>query len=284
MKLLKMALIASSVLLLTACDKPASQANDTPLLRVGTSPDGYPHYFVENGQAKGFSVDILNAVADKIHYKIQWVTSDWVGVLGSLETGKVDTVGNFADTPERRQKYDFSAPYYYSAAQLAVSKTNTTIHGLQDMKGKTVAADLGSNYANVLKEYDPQHQIKLVNFESQDVVLNAVAQGKVDAYVSGQVILLGRIKYRNIPLKVVGEPFGVKQVALPFRKDARGEELRKKVDVALEQLRADGTLSKISEKWFDRDLSVKPATQPNATLANATSAPPAAANNANAKG
>ncbi len=57
MKLLKMALIASSVLLLTACDKPASQADadDTPLLRVGTSPDGYPHYFVENGQVKALA-------------------------------------------------------------------------------------------------------------------------------------------------------------------------------------------------------------------------------------
>ncbi|WP_369790831.1 amino acid ABC transporter substrate-binding protein [Rouxiella sp. WC2420] len=272
MKLLKMAIIASSVLLLNACDKPASQAevDNTPVLRVGTSPDGYPHYFVENGQVKGFSVDILNAIGDKIHYKIQWVTSDWVGVLGSLETGKVDTVGNFADTPERRQKYDFSNPYYYSAAQLAVSINNKTIHGLQDMKGKTVAADLGSNYANVLKEYDPQNQIKLVNFEGQDVVLNAVAQGKVDAYVSGQVILLGRIKHSHLPLKVVGEPFGVKQVALPFRKDPRGEALRKKVDVALEQLRADGTLSKISEKWFDRDLSVKPS---NSSAPPATTAP-----------
>jgi len=89
-----------------------------------------------------------------------------------------------------------------------------------------------------------------------DVVVNSVAQGKVDAYVSGQVILLGQIKRKNLPLKVVGEPFGLKQVALPFRKDARGEALKQKVDVALGELRADGTLKKISEKWFDRDLSV----------------------------
>ena len=261
MKLLNLALVACSILLLNACDKPATQADDKPVLRVGATPDGYPHYFSENGTVKGFSVDILNAVAEKINFKVQWVTSDWVGVLGSLETGKIDTVGNFADTPERRLKYDFSVPYYYSAAQLAVSKNNDSIHGLQDMKGKTVAADLGSNYAKVLKEFDPQNQIKLVTFEGQDVIFNAVAQGKIDALVSGQVILLGQIKRKNLPLKVVGQPFGVKQVALPFRKDARGEDLRKKVDVALEQLRADGTLRKISEKWFDQDLSVKPATQ-----------------------
>ncbi|QOI55048.1 amino acid ABC transporter substrate-binding protein [Rouxiella badensis] len=263
MRLLTLALLACSILTLNGCDKSSGQADDPPVLRVGTSPDGYPHYFIENGIAKGFSVDILNAVADKIHYKIQWVTSDWVGVLGSLETGKVDTVGNFADTPERRQKYDFSVPYYYSAAQLAVSKNNQSIHGLEDMKGRTVAADLGSNYAKVLKEFDPQNQINLVTFEGQDVIFNAVAQGKVDAYVSGQVILLGQIKHKHLPLKVVGVPFGVKQVALPFKKNARGEDLRKKVNLALEQLRADGTLKKISEKWFDTDLSINPTATPS---------------------
>ncbi|MEG3133815.1 transporter substrate-binding domain-containing protein [Rouxiella sp. T17] len=261
MKACKLALVACSVLLLNACDKPAAQVDETPILRVGVTPDGYPHFFKDKDENKGFSVDILNAMAEKMHYKIQWVTSDWVGALGSLETGKVDTVGNFADTPERRKKYDFTTPYYYSAAQLAVSVNNTTIHGLPDMKGKTVAASLGSNFANTLKENDPQNQIKLVRFEGEDVIYNAVVQGKVDAFVSGQVILLGQIKHKHLPLKVVGQPFGVKPVALPFRKDARGEALRKKSDAALQQLREDGTLKKISEKWFEYDLSTDPDAQ-----------------------
>ena len=256
MKGYKIALLAGALAVLSGCDKAADSAAEQPVLRVGATPDGYPHYFVEGKQVKGFSAEILMAVADKIHYKIEWVTSDWVGVLGSLETGKVDTVGNFADTPQRREKYDFSVPYYYSAAALAVSFNNTTVHGLKDLAGKTVAADLGSNYANVLKEFDPENKIRLVTFDGSDVVINSVAQGKVDAYVSGEVLLLGRIKHRNLPLKVVGETFGEKTVALPFRKDQRGETLRKKVDVAIEQLRADGTLKKISEKWFERDLTV----------------------------
>ncbi|CAH0294498.1 amino acid ABC transporter substrate-binding protein [Erwinia aphidicola] len=256
MKLVKLALIACALPLLYGCDKPADSSSDQPVLRVGATPDGYPHYFVENKVIKGFSADILQAVADKIHYKIEWVTSDWVGVLGSLETGKVDTVGNFADTPERRKKYDYSVPYYYSAAALAVSENNHTIHGLNDMAGKSVAAELGSNYAKVLKEFDPQNKIRLVTFEGMDVIVSSIAQGKVDAFVSGQVILLGQIKKKHLPLKVVGETFGEKQVALPFRKDERGEALKAKVDVALEELRAEGTLKKISEKWFDSDLSV----------------------------
>lgn len=256
MKGKKMALIACALSLLSACDKPSDATPEQPVLRVGATPDGYPHYFVQDGKIQGFSAEILQAVADKIHYKVEWVTSDWVGVLGSLETGKVDTVGNFADNPERRKKYDFSVPYYYSAAALAVSENNNTIHGLSDMKGKTVAAELGSNYAKVLKEFDPQNQIKLVTFEGMDVIVSSVAQGKVDAFVSGQMILLGQIKRKHLPLKVVGETFGEKQVALPFRKDERGTALRAKVDQALGELRADGTLKKISQKWFDSDLSV----------------------------
>ncbi|MBK0031413.1 amino acid ABC transporter substrate-binding protein [Erwinia sp. S43] len=260
MKGYKYVLIAGALALLSGCDNAADKSAEQPVLRVGATPDGYPHYFKQGNEIKGFSAEILQAVAEKIHYKIEWVTSDWVGVLGSLETGKVDTVGNFADTPERRKKYDYSVPYYYSAAALAVSVNNNSIHGLSDMAGKTVAAELGSNYAKVLKEFDPENKIKLVTFEGSDVVFNSVAQGKVDAFVSGQVILLGQIKHKNLPLKVVGETFGEKQVALPFRKDARGEELKAKVDKALTELRADGTLKKISEKWFDTDLTV--STQP----------------------
>ncbi|MEN5018558.1 amino acid ABC transporter substrate-binding protein [Erwinia sp. Eh17-17] len=256
MKWKKIVLLGCAAVMLSACDKPSESAAEPPVLRVGATPDGYPHYFIQNGKVEGFSAEILQAVAEKIHYRIEWVTSDWVGVLGSLETGKVDTVGNFADTPERRKKYDFSVPYYTSSAALAVSENNTTIHGLSDMKGKTVAAELGSNYAKVLKAFDPQNQIKLVTFEGMDVIVSSVAQGKVDAFVSGQVILLGQIKHKHLPLKVVGEPFGEKLVALPFRKDARGEALRMKVDRALSELRTDGTLKKISEKWFGQDLSI----------------------------
>lgn len=259
MKLLHTGAIVLAGLILSGCDKTDTAASGQEVIRVGATPEGYPHNFLDHGQLKGFSVDIITAIAQKANLKIEWVMSDWVGVLGSLQTGKIDTVGNFADTPERRKQYDFTTPYYYSAAQLAVSKNNYNIHGLADMKGKTVAAELGSNYANVLKEFDPQNQIKLVTFEGMDVVANAVAQGKVDAFVSGQVILLGQIKQKGLPLKVVGEPFGVKPAALPFRKDARGEELRKKVDQAIQQLRADGTLKKISQKWFDTDLSQPPA-------------------------
>ncbi|BCQ47767.1 hypothetical protein ERHA55_52940 (plasmid) [Erwinia rhapontici] len=98
MKGKKIALMACVLSLLSGCDKPSDSASEQPVLRVGATPDGYPHYFVQDGEVQGFSADILQAVADKIHYKVEWVTSDWVGVLGSLETGKVDTVGNFADT------------------------------------------------------------------------------------------------------------------------------------------------------------------------------------------
>ncbi|MBY4890709.1 amino acid ABC transporter substrate-binding protein [Pantoea sp. DY-15] len=259
MKLSGLVMCLCATVLLSACDQN-KQANDTAdVLRVGATPDGYPHYFKEGNELKGFSVDVLNAVAKKAGLKVEWVTSDWVGVLGSLQTGKVDTVGNFADTPERRKAYNFSTPYYYSAAQLAVSKNNNSVHGLSDLTGKTVAAELGSNYANVLKESDPEHKINLVTYEGRDVVVNAVAQGKADAFISGQVILLGQIKQKGLPLKVVGEPFGVRQVALPFRKDAQGDKLRQKVDTALSQLRDDGTLKSISEKWFDQDLSHAPS-------------------------
>ncbi|MBP2076946.1 transporter substrate-binding domain-containing protein [Oceanobacillus polygoni] len=246
------------LLLLSACGQSATSgtAEDDNVIKIGATPDGYPQYYYENNELEGFSVDMIEAIFAEIGYEVEWVVTDWTGVLASLETGKIDTVANFAQTPEREEKYSFTEAYYYSRAALGVAKDNDTIHSLEDVKGKQVGNVTGSNYQNVLKENDPNDEIEIINYETADVIHQDVASGKVDAFVTGREILLAQIKDKGIPLQVVGEAFGEKLVSLPFAKTEENEALIAEINEAVETLRADGTFQDLSMEWFDEDVTI----------------------------
>ncbi len=255
----RMILISVLILLfLSACGQNTDNgsAGDDTVIKVGATPDGYPQYFYENEKLEGFSVDMIEAIFAEIGYEVEWVVTDWTGVLASLETGKIDTVANFAQTPEREEKYSFTEPYYYSRAALGVAQDNDTIQSLEDVKGKQVGNVTGSNYQNVLKEQDPNDEIEIINYETPDVIHQDVASGKVDAFVTGREILLAQIKDKGIPLQVVGEAFGEKLVSLPFAKTDENEALIAEINEAVETLKADGTFRDLSMEWFGEDVTI----------------------------
>ena len=103
-----------------------------------------------------------------------------------LETGRIDTISNqITITDERKAKYAFSQPYVYDSAQIVVRKGNSTIHGIQDLAGKKVAVNLGSNFEELLRKNDPAKKIDIRTYDSnfeQDVAL-----GRIDAFVMDRV-------------------------------------------------------------------------------------------------
>ncbi|WP_087974932.1 transporter substrate-binding domain-containing protein [Oceanobacillus rekensis] len=248
------------LLLLAACGQSASGdqaegASEDKVIRIGAMPDGYPQYFKEDGELKGFSVDIFEAIFKEIGYEVEWVLTDWTGVLANMQTGNVDTVANFAVTPEREEEYNFTTPYYHSKVVIAVGENNDSMKSLEDLEGKQVANVMGTNYENVLLEEFPNSNIEVVNYETQDVIYSDVASEKIDAFVSGREILLAQIQDKGIPLKIIGEQFGEKPVALPFAKNEEGDQLIQEVNQAIDKLTEDGTIKEISEKWYGMDVT-----------------------------
>lgn len=256
----KLAILISTILLLFIAGCASSggaESSGEKIIKIGAGPDGYPQYFKENDELKGFSVDIITAIFDHIGYEIEWVLTDWNGILANLESGKVQTVANFAATEERGQKYNFTDPYYSSKTVIATGKDHHSIQSLDDLSGKQIANVLGSNYENVLKERYPDGNYEIVTYESNDVIFTDVAKGKIDGFVSGRELLLAQINEKNIPLEVVGEPFGDQPVALPFKKTEENDALILEINKALEELKEDGTISELSEKWYGMDLLEK---------------------------
>lgn len=248
------------LLFLTACGSNAAETENSSdkkdVIKVGAMPDAYPHFYMEDDELKGFSVDITEKIIEKAGYEIEWEVADWSGLIASLETGKIDTLADFADTPERQKKFDFTDTYFYSRVGIGVSEDNDSIQSLEDLKGKNVANLLGSNYGEVLKENDPNDEIELTTFDGLEVIFQNVANGKNDAYVSGRESMLAMVKDKDIALKVIDYSFGEKPVGFPFGKTEENAQIILDLNEAMDELHEDGTLKEISEEWFVEDVTV----------------------------
>lgn len=124
-------------------------------VKVGMSGRYFPFTFVKQDELQGFEVDVWNEIGKRNDYKVEFVTANFSGLLGLLETGRIDTISNqITITDARKAKYLFSDPYVIDSAQITVRKGNEAIKGIDDLAGKTVAVNLGSNFEQLLRNHD----------------------------------------------------------------------------------------------------------------------------------
>lgn len=223
-------------------------------IKVGSSGSYFPFTYVEKGELKGFEIDLWSEISKRVNQPVEFVTANFSGLFGMLEAGKIDTISNqITITEERTKKYQFSTPYVYDGAQIVVHKNNTAIKTFSDLSGKKVAVNLGSNFEQILRAHDKQQTIEIISFDTG--VEQNVVKGSSDAFVMDRVSVLALIKKSQLPLKLVGSPIEVINNALPFPRNERGDTLRQEVDEALSAMQQDGTLAKISNKWFGMDIT-----------------------------
>ena len=224
-------------------------------IRVGMSGGYFPFTFVRQDKLQGFEVDLMNALAEKTGDTVEFSTMSFSGLIGALESGRIDTVANqITITPERAAKFAFSQPYVYDGAQVVVKKGNETeITGVESLKGRSVGVNLGSNFEQLLRALPFASEIDIRTYESN--IEQDTALGRIDAFVMDRVSSAQVIKESPLPLALAGAAFSEIQNALPFRNDAEGQALRDKLDAALTEMKADGTLKAISEKWLGLDVT-----------------------------
>ena len=241
----------TAIALTLSVSQAAMAATD---VKVGMSGRYFPFTFVKQDQLQGFEVDLWNEIGKRNDYNVEFVTANFSGLFGLLETGRIDTISNqITMTEERKAKYLFSQPYVVDGAQLVVRKGNDKITSTNDLDGKTVGVNLGSNYEQLLRQLDTDGSIKIKTYDTG--IEHDVALGRTDAFVMDRLSSLELIKKANLPLQLAGEPFEKIENAWPFVQGEKGEKLRDEVNVALEAMRQDGTLAEISIKWFDADIT-----------------------------
>lgn len=244
--LVYLTLLLAVAFVLTGCGSQASSKNK--MIRIVTTGVSFPGSYKENNQLKGFDVDVAKAAAKKIGYKVKFKTTSFDGLFGQLQSGKVDAIAsNITVTPERQRQFYFSKPYGYFKSTVAVSK-KSPIKTLKQLKNKTIAATVGSIQIQLLKKLS--FPTKTKTYDDREGALNAVINRQTDGYSNSRAILAAVIDQKKLPLKLVKGDFDSEGIAITFNKDSQGKQLQKKFNKAIDELQRDGTIAKLSKKYF----------------------------------
>ena len=173
-------------------------------------------------------------------------------LLAGVDAKKYDTVADqISATDERKAKYDFSEPYTYSYGVVITSKENPkNVTSFDDVKGLRAAETGTSNWNKTAQEKGAT--IVQVNDFGQQV--DAITSGRADVSLNDGLAALDYLKQKpDADIKIAAKSEKTPAAYLPFRKGS--DDLVKEVNKAIVKLQKDGTLTKISEKYFGEDFS-----------------------------
>ena len=226
--------------------------SDASTLRVGTEGTYSPFSFQgPDGKLTGYDVEIVQAVGAKLGKQVEFVQTPWDAIFAGLESKRFDLVANQVTiNDERRGKYALSDPYTVSEGVIVTRADDSSITSLADLRGKTTAQSATSNWAQVAR--DAGANVEAVEGFVQAVQL--LKDGRVDATVNDSLAVAEYQKTKaDNAVKVAGTTGDTSEQAFAARKDSA--QLITDVNRALSELRADGTLKQISDKYFGTDVS-----------------------------
>ena len=201
----------------------------------------------------GYDVEVSRAIAEKLGVEPEYVESDWDSLFAGLDAGRFDMVCNGVEvTDERALTYDFTTPYGYIHTALAVRKDNDEIQTFEDLKGKTTANSLASTYMELAESYGATVQ----GIDTLEETIQLLSAGRIDATLNADVSFYDYLNvHPDANFKIVAQTEDASHVAIPLRKGDNSATLLEAVNNAIDELRADGTLKELSEKYFGQDIS-----------------------------
>ena len=200
----------------------------------------------------GYDVEVSRAIAEKLGVEPEYVESDWDSLFAGLDAGRYDMVCNGVEVTEERAKtYAFTTPYGYIHTALAVRKDNEEIHSFEDLKGKTTANSLASTYMELAESYGATVQ----GIDTLEETIQLLTAGRIDATLNADVSFYDYLNvHPEADFKLVAQTAEASHVAIPVLKSEDTAYLDA-LNTAIEELRADGTLKTLSEKYFGQDIS-----------------------------
>ena len=200
----------------------------------------------------GYDVEVSRAIAEKLGVEPEYVESDWDSLFAGLDAGRYDMVCNGVEVTEERAKtYAFTTPYGYIHTALAVRKDNTDITSFEDLKGKTTANSLASTYMELAESYGATVQ----GIDTLEETIQLLTAGRIDATLNADVSFYDYLNvHPDADFKLVAQTAEASHVAIPVLKSEDTAYLDA-LNTAIEELRADGTLKTLSEKYFGQDIS-----------------------------
>ena len=239
-------------------DNSLQKVKDAGKLVLGLDDTFAPMGFRdENGEVVGFDIDLAREVANRLGVALEIKPIEWSSSILSLNKGDVDVLWNGVTINEaRKQQINFSKPYLNNKLVIVKAVDDNTINSKDDLSGKVLGVQVGSNDEALTADPSSKNAKEIRRY---DVNVNAfldLQAKRIDAVVIDEVAAQYYITEKKAPFVVVeNSPLTEELYGIGFRKsDAK---LLAEVDKILDEMRADGTAAKISEKWFAKDIMLK---------------------------
>lgn len=253
-------MLGFAVLLMAACggseetsgDQSEGASNDSEekqVYTVATDSNFVPFEFQnpDTGEMEGFDIELIQALADESGVEIEFETLEFSGLIAGMETGRFEIgIAGITITDERKEKIDFSDPYYDAGLITVVEADNEEITSMDDLSGKKVATRTGSTSYDYLVENYPDAEV--TPFEGIVEAYMELRSGRIDAVVYDSPNALYYVNEKSEgSLKTVGDIVEAQQYGIAFK---QGSELVDPFNEALAKFKEDGTYDDIYEKWF----------------------------------
>lgn len=239
--------------------KMTSSNSESTTIKSGTFTVGLEgtyapfSYHDDKGKLTGFEVEIAEALAKKMDMKVNFVQSKWDSLIAGLNSKRYDAViNNIGITDERKKNYRMSTAYLYPRAALIKRTGDTSLNNLSDIKGKTMAQSVTSNYGKQAKAEGANIKAVAGIIEAMNLVTTNRADGSLNDMGAFE-----NWKQSNPNADVeavdISKEMGSTPDGVLMNKDSK--KLQSKVNKAMQELRDDGTLTKLSKKYFNKDLT-----------------------------
>ncbi|HIU63420.1 MAG TPA: basic amino acid ABC transporter substrate-binding protein [Candidatus Avacidaminococcus intestinavium] len=248
-----LAVVCAFGLLVAGCGGE-KKATEQPVLRVGMEPTFAPFEFQKEGSKEydGFDMDLARAIGKQLNMKVEIVSMGFDGLIPALNAGSIDAIASgMTITPERSENVTFSEPYYKSGLTVMVREDEKEIQGIEDLKGKKIAVQIGTTGAM------EAHKIEgatVVEFNANTEAALELKNGGVSAVVNDLPVVAyfleqggGKEYAKMVGHVVTSEEYGI---AVKKGNDKLVGELNK----ALAELKKNGEYDKIYKTWFGEQV------------------------------
>lgn len=207
----------------------------------------------EDDKLVGYDVEVMRLVAEKLGVTAEFAECEWDGIFAGIDAKRYDVAANGVEiTEERAEKYDFSIPYGYIRTALIVRGDNEDIAAFEDLAGRKTANSIASTYMTLAESYGAE----AVGVDTLDQTIDMVLSGRVDATLNAVVSFYDYLnQHPDANIKIVALTDEASQVAIPVRKGEENAALLAAISQAIEELSAEGELTRLSEQYFGVDIS-----------------------------
>ena len=238
------------------------------LLKVATSASWAPQSFINDDNVMdGFDVNVAQEIAKRLGVEVEFVTPEWAVITAGSWNGRWDmSVGSMTPTKDRAKVLSFPAVYYYTPAVLAVHN-DSKAQNIADLNDKKMGTSVSSTFEQYLQHdliidaagapaftYDIT-PASILSLPNSAAVMDDLRLGdgvRLDGMIDALPAVNEAVK-SGYPFRVVGDPLFYEPLAIALEKgDA---ELDAKISAIVDEMKADGVLSVLSEKWYGEDYS-----------------------------